>query len=449
MPVRVQLSPSSALIMTPWPIVPTRMVPGFAMLHLLGVRTVPLFLRRDYTPIGEGPRGFERTGGVLDSASRCSVTEAFGRRASRSAGVASGRQPPVEIEGGADERQVRERLREVAEVLRLKAELLAVQPQVIGVAEHLLEEETRLVQVTHAGEALDVPEGTHREGAFIPREPVGEPAAEAIAIDQRVTHQLALDRAEGREPSWIGGGHEADERHQECRRVQARGADMLKERLALRVPEACEDVTVDRVPRLVPARQRGRERTLGGEADRAIDGDPAHHPRVEELLPSAPHLPDALVRPAPVGAYPVDQTQDVRPAVVPDRRTVLVVQVDRVHQLAVDIELEVVESRVPDTDRPGSHVAFEMRQGLLGQRMTAIEPIHDLERAVGLELLAALRHPAHEGGRLFRVAEAHESLEDERRVADPGVAIVPVAPAPDQLGETEGRRGDDGAVLPG
>src|SRR5215813_12745691 len=197
MPVRVQLSPSSALIMTPWPIVPTRMVPGFAMLHLLGVRTVPLFLRRDYTPIGEGPRGFERTGGVLDSSLRCSVTEAFGRRASRSAGVASGRQPPVEIEGGADERQVRERLREVAEVLRLKAELLAVQPQVIGVAEHLLEEETR--------------------------------------------------------------------------RVQGRGADMLKERLALRVPEACEDVTVDRVPRLVPARQRGRERTLGGEADRAID----------------------------------------------------------------------------------------------------------------------------------------------------------------------------------
>src|SRR5215468_1874593 len=181
-PVRVQLSPSSALIMTPWPIVPTRMVPGFAMLHLLGVRTVPFSRARDYTPIGQGARGSSGRGG-LDS----SVSEAFGRRASRSAGVAGGRQPPVEIESSADERQVRERLREVAEVLRLKAELLAVQPQVIGEAEHLLEEETRLVQVTHAGEALDVPEGTHREGAFIPREPVGEAAAEAIAIDQRVT----------------------------------------------------------------------------------------------------------------------------------------------------------------------------------------------------------------------------------------------------------------------
>src|SRR5215467_7337348 len=64
-PVRVQLSPSSALIMTPWPIVPTRMVPGFAMLHLLGVRTVPFSRARDYTPIGQGPRGSPRHSSTL------------------------------------------------------------------------------------------------------------------------------------------------------------------------------------------------------------------------------------------------------------------------------------------------------------------------------------------------------------------------------------------------
>src|SRR6266542_492861 len=114
----------------------------------------------------------------------------------RSPGVAGGREPSVEIEGGADERQVRERLGEVAKVLRLGAQLLAVQPQVIGVAEHFLEEEPRLVQVPHAGEALDVPEGAHREGTFIPREAVGESAGETIAIDQRVAHQLGLDRAQ-------------------------------------------------------------------------------------------------------------------------------------------------------------------------------------------------------------------------------------------------------------
>src|SRR5437667_6193808 len=59
-------------------------------------------------------------------------------------------------------------------MLRLGAELLAVQPQVIGVAEHLLEEEPRLLQVAHTGEALDVPEGAHRERALLAGEPVGE-----------------------------------------------------------------------------------------------------------------------------------------------------------------------------------------------------------------------------------------------------------------------------------
>jgi|SRR5262245_45801143 len=98
-----------------------------------------------------------------------------------SPGVAGGGEAAVEIEGGADEGQVREGLKEVAEVLRLKPELLAVQPQVISVAEHLLEEEPRLVQVAHAGETLDMPEAAHRKGAFHPREPVGESVAEAIA----------------------------------------------------------------------------------------------------------------------------------------------------------------------------------------------------------------------------------------------------------------------------
>src|SRR5262245_24173499 len=162
--------------------------------------------------------------------------------------MAGGRQSTVEIEGGADEGEVRERLWEVAEVLRLKAELLAVQPEVIGVAQHLLEEEPRLVQVAHAGEALDIPEGTHRKRAFLPREPVGESAVEAIAIDQGVTHQLALDRAQRRDPPRVGRRHEADERHEERRGVQGRSADMLDERAPPRIPEAGEDGLKDRVP---------------------------------------------------------------------------------------------------------------------------------------------------------------------------------------------------------
>src|SRR3712207_1249902 len=48
---------------------------------------------------------------------------------------------PVEVEGGADERQVREGLREVAQSLAAGTDLLGVEPEVVGVAEHLLEDE--------------------------------------------------------------------------------------------------------------------------------------------------------------------------------------------------------------------------------------------------------------------------------------------------------------------
>ena len=199
---------------------------------------------------------------------------------------------------------------------------------------------------------------------------------------------------------------------------------------------------------LVPARERRRERALAGEADRAIDRHPAHHARVEELLPPAAHLPDALVGLAPVLAHPVDQPDDVHPRVVRDRRAVLVVQVHRVHQLAVDVELEVRVGGVADAHRARAHVALEVRQRLLGQLVAAVDAVHDLQRAVGL------RAPAQRAiiqrmnaAASSRVAEPHEAVEREGRVADPRVAVVPVAHAADVLGQPERRRGDDRAVL--
>src|SRR5262249_61057499 len=65
--------------MTPWPMVPTRMVPGFAMLHLLGVRTVPFSRARDYTPIGQGARGSSGRDGLDSSESLGFIFEATTR----------------------------------------------------------------------------------------------------------------------------------------------------------------------------------------------------------------------------------------------------------------------------------------------------------------------------------------------------------------------------------
>ena len=64
------------------------------------------------------------------------------------------------------------------------------------------------------------------------------------------------------------------------------------------------------------------------------------------MLLAAAGLPDALVGLVPVLAQPVEHAPQVCPSVsVQIGCTVLVVQVDRVDQLAVDVELELVRRR--------------------------------------------------------------------------------------------------------
>src|SRR5689334_2615942 len=74
-----------------------------------------------------------------------------------------------------------------------------------------------------------------------------------------------------------------------------------------------------------------------------------------------------------------------------------------------------------------------------------------LERA---ELLAALlvlltepfRQPADEGGRLGEEPEPQQRVQAEAGVADPDVAVVPVPPAADLLGQARRDGGDDAAA---
>src|SRR5262249_37917467 len=150
------------------------------------------------------------------------------------------------------------------------------------------------------------------------------------------------------------------------------------------------------------------KRSADRHAHRTIDRDPAQHARVEKLALAAADLPDALVGALPVRAHPVDQPAHVAPQVVRDRLTVLVEQIDRVEQLAVDVELELGDRAVADPDRTRAHVAVEMRQLLFREILAAIDTVHDLERAVGLELLATSLYPLHERRGFFGETETHQ-----------------------------------------
>ncbi len=178
----------------------------------------------------------------------------------------------------------------------------------------------------------------------------------------------------------------------------------------------------------------------------AVQRHPAHELRVDEVPPPpAAHLPDALVLPVPVVGHPVYQIADVLPGVVTDRGDILVAQVGRVHQLAVDVELKLAVGGVADADRLRPRVTVEVRQLLFGQVGPAVHGIHELERSVAVRvaLLPARGQPVPELGCLFGESDSQEGIHRERGVADPGVAVVPVPHPADPLRQAGGRGGDD------
>ena len=115
--------------------------------------------------------------------------------------------------------------------------------------------------------------------------------------------------------------------------------------------------------------------------------------------------------------------------------------------LAVHVELELLGRRVADPDRPRALVARQVRQLELDQAPLAADAVHDLDRGgiagPDAQQVVAVRH------RLVRVAGVEQRLQREHRVAQPGVAVVPVAHAADLLRQRRRRRRDHRAGLLG
>ena len=93
---------------------------------------------------------------------------------------------------------------------------------------------------------------------------------------------------------------------------------------------------------------------------------------------TATRFPDAFVLEVPMGTEPIEHACQVGPQIISDRLTVFVVQIDRIHQLAVDVELQLAICLVANAYGRRLAVALEVREGLLAVDMPPINAIHDL-----------------------------------------------------------------------
>ena len=161
------------------------------------------------------------------------------------------------------------------------------------------------------------------------------------------------------------------------------------------------------------------------------------------MPPGAADLPDALVRLAPVRLEELEQ----RLLQVPGRLVALQAdvpaQVQGVHDLAVDVELELVDGRVADPHRPRPLVAAQPVQLLLGDAALAGHAVQDLH----LLRLAGDGPQQPLAPRLGLVGQPgqHQRRQGEGGVPQPAVAVVPVADPSELLGERGGGGGHDPA----
>ncbi len=175
-----------------------------------------------------------------------------------------------------------------------------------------------------------------------------------------------------------------------------------------------------------------------GELRRAVERDPAHELRRHVVLRRAPRLPDALVRFPPHADGALGLRMDDRPE--PSGQTVAPtrVQENRVERGPEDVVLPLVEGAVADAHRTGACISGEVVERRLRQVAPPVDPVHDLQPAVVVRL--DVGDELHELVGLPVEVQVVERLQRERRVPDPGVAVVPVPLSARRLREGRGER---------
>ena len=258
---------------------------------------------------------------------------------------------------------------------------------------------------------------------------------DAVAQHETVLRQLVGDRQHGGADPRIVRRQEPHQRHQQQRGVEGGGVVVLDEHAAL-IDAVGADVRVDLLGGRLPARGDGLVVADLGQPRAAVGGDPAHHLRGGEVLGIAAHLPDPTVGLAPALERLLHLALDDRPQPVGKLVARFRVEVDRVEHRAPHVVLILVVGAVADPHRPRLVIARQMLEHLLLELALAADPVHDLQLA-----LLGLGHVGDEVEEVVGLlveAQRVERPEHEGRVADPAVAVIPVAVSARRLGQRRG-----------
>lgn len=159
---------------------------------------------------------------------------------------------------------------------------------------------------------------------------------------------------------WIINGQKLKQGYPRVCRIQVEGAERLDECTDFLIVAMCKDLFTDTVPCVAPPPYVTRQSVLFREMDCPIERYPCHNFRIRKMARLTPHLPYPLIRLRPYRADMIsgiaEKFYDVRLRcmLAPSRQLVC-----RVHDLAVDPELQLFRCAVSDADRTRATVSLK------------------------------------------------------------------------------------------
>ncbi len=261
----------------------------------------------------------------------------------------------------------------------LGIDLFGVEADVVGQPDQLLHRLRGFVDASGTREGIDQEERAAQEGPLAAAQAV----LAAVAIEQRATAQLPPQGIDRRDHLGVVGAAVVHQRAEEHAGVQFAALRRANVGTQLVRPAAGLDEVANPARLRPPSRSVAlRKPTRVGHSRRAVERHPAHHLGVGEVTRLAADLPDAAVGLAP------DLTDEVcglgQPAAGLAIESVgsAAVEPRRLHQIAVDVELALVDGPISHPYGLGVAVAGQGELGL-GRPGAAVEAVEDPQTRMG------------------------------------------------------------------
>jgi hypothetical protein len=259
--------------------------------------------------------------------------------------------------------------------------------------------------------------------------------------------EVAPDRFDGRDEARITRFDEAQVGEQQQRGVEALAAERIGEMAELGIPGFGEDARADRVGAQPPVRDAFLEAAEPRRDPREpVARGPAHHRRIRVHVRAAAEFPQSCVR--LVVQHPGLVAQRLEPLehrhVARLPQALVEEQLRRgEHHAAVHVVLLLQPGQVAAPHRAHAAIAGEVRHVLFGELALEADAVHRLQFGFvgGDEVEDVADVFLHRARR----AEAVERADHEGGVAQPAVAVIPVALRARRFRDGRRERGDDAA----